>query len=451
MMAYIHCDNDQKYIELVKIIIAKTYFVELEDIKILQLSAILEGYFKCLKRIIIKFIEEEKPHVLGLSVFKDTLPSSMFIFQFVRDKYPEVKNIMGGPIFSEQLVVGTPDYDFFLEKTKTYIDKIIIGKGELLLHKYLLGELPEFQRVFTENDLNGEILSHSAVRVADYSDIDVSSYLYLGATASTGCPFQCSFCNVMKFFGPFKAKNIKQTVDEMEQLYKTHNVPFFFMTDHLINPIVDELSEELIRRNLNIYWTAYLRVDNRVCKLENTAFWRKGGMYCARIGIESGSQNVLNYMGKSISPAQSKIALMSLANAGIKTTAYFLVGHPGETEEDFQETLNFLEETKNYIWEAECDYFNYNYSGQVLSDKWANLRKLVYPKEFREILVNQKWSLDCYPFRDEIFERISRFSNHCKELGIPNTYNLHDIYMADNRWEKLHSNAVPALLNYRFS
>ena len=171
---------------MVKVIIAKTYFIELENIKILELNAIIDEYFKFLKSLLIGFFEEEKPYILGLSVFKDTLPSSMFVFRFIRDKYPEVKNIMGGPIFSEQLVIGTPDYEFFLEKTKDYIDTIIIGKGEVLFHKYLLGQLPEAQRVFTENDIDQEILNLSSVHVADYSDICRTSRLSAGTDRRSG-------------------------------------------------------------------------------------------------------------------------------------------------------------------------------------------------------------------------------------------------------------------------
>jgi len=222
------------------------------------------------------------------------------------------------------------------------------------------------------------------------------------------------------------------------------------MADHMINPIVDELSAEISKRNLKLYWTAYLRVDKKTCLPKNVERWRRGGMYCARLGIESGSQHVLDEMGKSITPDLSRRSLANLANAGIKTTAYFVVGHPGETEGDFHQTLEFVAESKESIWEAECDYFHYSYSGQAFSDKWADMRKLVYPEEARDILICQDWCLDCYPPREEILKRDSLFSNYCRQLGLPNTYSYHDIYVADERWQRLHNNAVPALLSLRW-
>ena len=267
----------------------------------------------------------------------------------------------------------------------------MIGQGEVLIYEFLLNNLPASQKVYTESDIYEKRLDISSTYIANYSDIDLSNYLYLGATSSTGCLYKCSFCNVMEFFGPYKSKDVVQTVNELELLKKLYKIRNFFFTDHMINPIVNNLSIEIAKRELDIYWTAYLRVDKNACNKENARKWRKGGMYCAKIGIESGSQNVLDLMGKRISPSQSKLVLKNLANAGIKTTAYFVIGHPGETEDDFRQTLQFLDEVKDYIWEAECDYFNYNYSGQSDSTKWAALRKLVYPKSARNLLICQKW------------------------------------------------------------
>jgi hypothetical protein len=186
-------------------------------------------------------------------------------------------------------------------------------------------------------------------------------------------------------------------------------------------------------------------VSDNVCDIEKTLLWRRGGLYRARIGIETGSQRLLDLMGKAITVAQSKNALSSLAYAGIKTTAYIVIGYPGETEADFQQTLDFVEELKNDIWQAECNPFYYYYTGQPYSDKWADKRVLLYPGNARELLICQTWQVDCEPSREERFRRIFRFTQHCKKLGIPNPYSRKEIFQADKRWRSLHQNAVPLL------
>lgn len=133
------------------------------------------------------------------------------------------------------------------------------------------------------------------------------------------------------------------------------------------------------------YWDGFLRADKHVCDPANTLLWRRGGFYRAKLGVESGSLKILEKMGKKITLQQIKDAVSSLAYAGIKTTTFWVIGHPGETEEDFHMTL----------------------------------------------------------------ERVNRFIRHCRKLGIPNPYLLDDIHDADQRWKKLYKNAVPALMDLR--
>ena len=192
-----------------------------------------------------------------------------------------------------------------------------------------------------------------------------------------------------------------------------------------------------------------MRVDDAVSDIENTILWRRGGLYRVRLGVESGSQHVLDLIDKKISPDQTKDSLASLANAGIKTTAYWVIGHPGETEADFLQTLQLLEETKNNIYESECNSFIFGYTGQSNSNEWSGKRKLLYPPEAKSMLVLQSWIVDSPPTREETYKRMNRFVTRCSELGIPNPYSLNDIYQADIRWQNFHKNAVPPLVDFK--
>jgi radical SAM superfamily enzyme YgiQ (UPF0313 family) len=139
---------------------------------------------------------------------------------------------------------------------------------------------------------------------------------------------------------------------------------------------------------------------------------------------------------------------MSLAQAGIKTCAYFVIGHPGETEDDFQQTLEFLTELKDYFWQAEPNAFYYIYDGQANNDLWAKKRRFLYSSKYFDSLIFRTWTLDLEPSREEIYERAARFSNHCQKIGIPNPYSLKEIKEADDRWKALHINAVPAMTDF---
>ena len=91
--------------------------------------------------------------------------------------------------------------------------------------------------------------------------------------------------------------------------------------------------------------------------------------------------------------------------------------------------------------------FRYYYTGQIGSDDWASKRKLVYPKEYDNFLMIQKWTVDLEPTRQKAIERLHRLANFCAKEGIPNPYTLFEINYADRRWKKLHENAVPAFVD----
>jgi hypothetical protein len=237
-------------------------------------------------------------------------------------------------------------------------------------------------------------------------------------------------------------------VKELLMLHHLHGSQLFLMSDSLLNPIVTDLARQLQKEEVTIYWDGYLRVDPQAGDRENTMLWRRGGFYRARLGIESGSQRVLNLMNKKITVEEIKSALSALADAGIKTTTYWVVGYPGETETDFQETLNLIEEMADDIFEADCSPFWYFLNAQSGDNQWKAKSMPLYPGKTRDMFIIQTWILDLEPKREEIYRRMWRFVEHCKNLGIPNPYSLHDFHQADLRWIKLHKNAVPPMVEF---
>jgi radical SAM superfamily enzyme YgiQ (UPF0313 family) len=451
LMAYINAEEEKDSFQLVERLISTTYYHPVTEAQVYQLHRVLGEFYTRLETYFLELLEREQPDILGLSVYSDTLPASMFAFELTRRKYPGIMTVMGGSVFSNQLTVGTPNMNLFLEKTRPYIDRILVGEGEILFHKLLQHQLDEGKRVYTLKDINGEVLDLTRAELVDFSGINAQKYPYLSAYSSRSCPYQCSFCSETVNWGRFRKKPAQQVAAELKRLAHTHNTQLFFMGDSLLNPIISDLSLELLKSDTCVYWDGYLRADPPVTQVENTLLWRRGGFFRARLGVESGSQHVLDLMGKKITVAQIKDALSSLAHAGIKTSTYWVVGHPGETEEDFLQTLDLIKELKNDIYEAMCNPFNYYFSGQVNSGNWAaeNKIRLLYPGKYRDLLVVQTWHLDCEPSREETYHRLMRFVQHCNKLEVPNPYSLLEISKAEERWKKRHKNAVPALLDFK--
>ena len=439
--------DENNYYELIEQIIYHTYYWKLDHSQLLDFEGIVAEFYRELEAYTLELLEKENPSVLGLTAHLGTLGASMFSFKLAKEKYPHIMTIAGGSIFSGELPMASPDFNFLLEKAP-YIDKVIIGEGEDLLLALLEGQFPEDSRVLSSKDLKGKRLDISDIQLADISDFDLKNYPYNAAFVSKSCPHQCRFCSVAGFFGEYREKSVQLAVDQFVQIYQRDHTQMYCMLDSLVNPFITSLSEELIKRDMSVYMDTYLRVSNEVCDPEKTLLWRRGGLYRVRMGIESGSPRLLKLMGKDITVEQSRAAIRSLANAGIKTTTYFVIGYPGETEEDFQQTLDFIEELNTDIWQMECNPFYYYYVGQPNADQWAPKRKLLYPEYARDLLISQTWILNCEPSREERFNRMFRLTEHCKKLGIPNPYTSREIYQADERWKNLHENAVPSLMEF---
>ena len=450
MMAYQNVKNEKEYRELLKILIYRSYYVTAGDSHVTELHRIMDDFYIMLEAYWLELLETEKPDVVGVTAYKCTVPASLFVLKLTKKRYPHIKTLMGGGTFNETHAPDSPNFQALLDTSEEYLDKIIMGQGELLFLKYLRGELPQLQRVYTKADIGGKVLDFHEQDLPDFSDLEMDKYPYLAATASASCPYQCSFCIGSKVAGSYRVKEPAQTAAEMITMYRKYGHQLFFMTDSLLNPVVTGLAEEFTRSGVSLYYDAYFRVDEPSGDIRNTLSWRRGGLYRVRLGTESGSQRILDNMDKKITVEQIKATVSALAYAGIKTTTYWVIGHPGETEEDFRQTLDLLEELRDDIFQAECNYFLFHYSTQTNAEQWRKHIRLLYPEQALDMLTFQFYTPGpgIEPSREETFRRVRRFETHCKKLGIPNPYSYSQHVKADERWQKLHENAVPPLLDF---
>jgi hypothetical protein len=209
------------------------------------------------------------------------------------------------------------------------------------------------------------------------------------------------------------------------------------------------LAPELIKSGCSFYFDCPMRVWDKAGDIENTMLWRRAGYYRVEMGCESGSPRVLQLMNKRITIEQTRAAISGLALAGIKTTTYWVIGYPGETEADFRMTLDLVEELKDDIYEAMNNAFWYYPGGQVHSSVWREKSFPLFSEKTRNMILLQQWLLDMEPGREERYHRVNRFVRHIEKLGIPDIITLQDLYQADERWKKLHKNAVPPLVEFK--
>lgn len=373
--------------------------------------------------------------VAGTSTYSTSLGPSLFILRRLKEKYPHVKTVMGGGIFADDLALGSDNLETLLREYD-YIDHVVLGEGEMLFLKLLEGELSH-KRAISIADLRGTTLEMKDVPPPDFSDMRLDNYYHLTIEGARSCPFQCSFCSETIQWGDYRKKPIGLFAEQVIELAASNGNNSFFMGDSLMNPYVAQFANELLERKASVLYDGYLRADKPVTHRERTDLWARSGLYRVRLGIESASARVLDSMDKMTTPAVIADALRSLATAGIRNTTYWIVGFPGETEDDFQESLEFIRENHRNIYELEAHPYYYYPYGQIGS-RLYECRSL-YPDEVTEIIKFKVWDiLDVRPTRHERYERLRRISDLASSLGLPNIYTMSDRYQAEDRWLMLH-------------
>jgi len=255
---------------------------------------------------------------------------------------------------------------------------------------------------------------------------DFSPYLYEKSNAfpllsSRGCFQDCVYCTVNIFWDKYRSTNAERMLMEIKlQLKRFNCIDTFIFYDPLLNGNIKELSRfcDFINDEVDkgiihpIKWTgqAIIRPEMTRRLLRKM---RKAGCWGLSYGIESGSQNVLDKMRKHFKISDAESVIRYTHRAGIKVSLNFMFGFPYETEEFFQETLDFIKRNRQYI-----DFV-------LPSESFCYIDKGTYLYEHAEefgVLPNPHTSFwESIDGKNNYTERLKRFRIFCElacSLGI---------------------------------
>lgn len=402
------------------------------------LIPLVDRFFKRMKELVDQF-DLSGFSTVGTSTYTTSLGPSLFLLKHIKRAFPHIKTIMGGGVFADDLALES-DNLHTLVREYDFVDHIILGEGELLLLKLLQGEFAD-KRVISLADLRGKTLEMKEVPVPDFSDTNPESYYHLSIEGARSCPFQCSFCSETIQWGNYRKKPITLFAEQVVDLATRYHNNSFFMGDSLMNPYINPFATRLLEMNASILYDGYLRADKPVTHRDYVKLWADSGCYRVRLGIESAAVRVLDAMDKMTTPKVISDVLKTLANEGIRTTTYWIVGFPGETEEDFQETCDFIREHHRFIYELEAHPYYYYPYGQIGSRLYQCYS--LYPEEVTDVIKFKVWDIEgAQPAREERYDRLRRISKLASDLGLPNIYTMAERYAAERRWHLLYPTTV---------
>ena len=299
------------------------------------------------------------------------------VTQFVKGINQDVPVIWGGPhptlLPEETLDYSDVDYcirGFGIEAFTDLAEKMLSGKKDYETISNFCYKKDGENIIGTVND-DYERISYKDL---PYHLLDpfIERY-FVGAKnrafpiyTSFGCPYKCNFCISPIWFKDTKKKwdplPAEEVVDHIEFLIERYGIDFiyFWDDDTFVTPgHFSGIAEEILKRNVKVELGIRGIRSNEIMRMKtkDLELMKKVGVHYVHIGVESGSQKMLDAMDKGITVEQSLEANRKLAAYKTITPMYnLLVGMPTETMEDLEKTGRFMltlhEENPNAILHA---------------------------------------------------------------------------------------------------
>lgn len=165
---------------------------------------------------------------------------------------------------------------------------------------------------------------------------------------SRGCPYMCAFCGNEKVNGrTFRGRTAENILEEIKLLKGEYGVrEIHFWDDNCVHPKGEmrRVMRRMIDENMNMSWCAPngIRLDSIDPDLPT--LMKESGCFQVNVGIESGSPRILKKIKKGITPELVREKVPMLRKAGIEVIGFFMIGFPGETREEINNTVSLAME-----------------------------------------------------------------------------------------------------------
>ena len=317
------------------------------------------------REALIKKIEAFKPDVIGISMLtfeKDFLAQYRDVF---KHNASAARIIIGGPYASMH-------YAEALEAD--YLDCAVIGEGERVMANLIAcfmdgRDLREIKgiayrqgesTICTEREQYIEELD--SIPFPDYQLLDVSHYWgyrqqmnivlaekkYIPIMSSRACPYKCIYCHNM-FGKQVRKRSPGNFLAEIQMLYHDYGIREFHIIDDVFNidrKRMHEILHDIIDSGMKIKMAFPNGLRGDILEEADILLLKKAGAYSITLAIETASDRVQKIIKKNLN-IQKTVHNIAYANKiGLITRGFFMLGFPGETIDEMQQTVNLALKSK---------------------------------------------------------------------------------------------------------
>lgn len=312
---------------------------------------------------IMEEICEFEPDIIGFHTCTPYMNAVKSLTAEIKSLWPHRLVIAGGSHF-----LGDPISD--IENSK--IDVIVVGEGEKTsleiveglekhtIHDFLSSFVEKIKGVIYLKDGSGksnpsreliqdiDTIPHPARHLLPPLDtyrLSVANYKRLPATAmltSRGCPFRCIFCINSILKEKVRLHSVGYVIEEVDELIERYKMREICFVDDVFTVTKNrtyQICEKLAKRKHKIVWSCNVKVglvDKRLLKT-----MKESGCWMVMAGIESGSQKIIDTIKKNFKLEQAVELCNWCREVGLMIHPNFIIGHPGETEDTINMTIDF--------------------------------------------------------------------------------------------------------------
>jgi anaerobic magnesium-protoporphyrin IX monomethyl ester cyclase len=277
-------------------------------------------------------------NLYGVTATSPQYPQALKIQKILRRRNPKARIVIGGAYPS-----SLPD-----KCIRDGFDYVIAGEGE----EAMLQLITNINKKGISRVINASYIQKmDIIPLPARHLIDIKSFAYdigdgCGTTliTSRGCPFTCSFCSKEVWQSGTRFHSTDYVISELEHIISNYDFKHFLFLDDTITIRKKRLLELCSHmERLNIKWRCYARTTTT---REMLIAMKRAGCIEIGVGIESGSQKILDIVDKNETVEQNSAFVELCKEVGILANVFIMIGLPGETYETVEETRRWMERVR---------------------------------------------------------------------------------------------------------
>lgn len=303
-------------------------------------------------------IEREHYDVIGFQSFSCDLPQVRALAGIARQRFPKASLLLGGPHASadpEHALGYLPEIDYAFRGEAErglmeLVDALSSGRPVDGVENLVRREDDRVVASATRfaEDLDAipfpawDLMPPASYPPAPHGVV-ANGFPVAPFLVTRGCPYLCAFCDAVSTAGRrLRVRSMANVLAEIDVLVGRHGVRELHLEDDNFTTsrkVVRAFCEALLSRAEPITWCCPNGMRLDTVDEELLALMRRAGLVAFAVGIESGSPRVLEAMQKELDLRMVEEKLAIARRLGIRTTGFFIVGYPDETEDDVRATI----------------------------------------------------------------------------------------------------------------